>query len=90
MLTIPKFFTYAEVARLLTCSRTTVFDLVKRGDLAVVRISPQVVRITADEVERFLNERMARSASPSAAPARRRVAKRVLRPRDAAPQPAAS
>ena len=49
--------TVKDVARRLSIGRTTVYELIARGELAAVRIG-RARRIPASAVERFIAERM--------------------------------
>ncbi len=50
LLTVP------EVATALHVSRSTVYNLVERGELAAVRVSNSI-RVARDELRRFLSAR---------------------------------
>jgi putative molybdopterin biosynthesis protein len=46
-----------DAARVLKLSRTTVYDLLRRGELRIVRVG-RAVRIPRSEIERFARERL--------------------------------
>ncbi len=50
----PEVFTIAETACRLKVSRTTAYQLIKRGELAAVRVGADM-RVPADAITRFLN-----------------------------------
>jgi len=52
----PLLLTIPEAARLLRVSRAQAYQLAARGDLPVVRIG-RSVRVRADRLERWLDER---------------------------------
>lgn len=54
-MTEPTMYTVAEVAQLLRVHYQTVRNMIKRGDLKVVRTG-NTIRVTASEVKRLLGE----------------------------------
>lgn len=50
------FLTVKEVANFLSISTHTVYKLIDDGKLAVKKISPRKTMITADELDKYLNE----------------------------------
>lgn len=46
--------TTTEAARVLRIGKTSLYELVKRGDLAKVKIGTKTVRIPRAEIERYL------------------------------------
>ena len=52
--------TYAQAARYLNVARSTLFDLVGRGEVQVVRISGRCVRFRLEDLEEFVEARLSR------------------------------
>lgn len=52
----PRMLTLAEVAQALTVSRTTVYAIIRRGDLHPVKIGRRAV-INLDDLNRYIAER---------------------------------
>lgn len=52
----------AQVAAILGVSRSTVLRVVRTGQLACVRVGPRTIRVSVDELERFLE---AQRSTPS-------------------------
>ncbi len=48
-------FTKPDVAKMLGCSLQTVHRLIKRGELNPTRIGVRLVRITSQELNRYLS-----------------------------------
>lgn len=55
-----RLLTPAEVAERLQISKAMAYNLMKRGDIDVVRIG-SLVRVRAEDLERFIAERRAGS-----------------------------
>lgn len=93
MTTNPEFLTIAATAAFFGVSRQSIYNWIAAGAISTVRIGPRTVRVTRAEIDRFIAARTKRVAqpvdTPVEKPAQRRVAKRVLTPRTAAPQPTA-
>ncbi|HXF73905.1 MAG TPA: helix-turn-helix domain-containing protein [Actinomycetota bacterium] len=47
-----------EAAEILGCSRSAVYDLIRRGAIPHVRLSAGIVRVPEDELEAFLRARV--------------------------------
>jgi excisionase family DNA binding protein len=43
----------AEVARELRCSKNTIYELIRMGQLRALRIGERNIRLTREEVERY-------------------------------------
>ena len=52
--------TYLEAARYLAVGRSTLYDLVGRGELPVVRLSSRCVRLRRQDLEEFVSARVSR------------------------------
>ena len=52
--------TYAEAARYLAVGRSTLYDLVGRGELPVVRVRRRCVRFRRQDLEEFVEARLSR------------------------------
>jgi excisionase family DNA binding protein len=48
----PAVMKVAEVANELRCSKNTVYDLIRSGQLRVLRLGDRNIRITREEVDR--------------------------------------
>ncbi len=55
-LAIPRLLRPAEVARLLTTSRTTVYRLIGSGELPCVRFAGATVRVKESDLAAFIEE----------------------------------
>jgi len=67
MLSVMAISTYlapAHVAAILGVSRSTVLRLVRTGQLPCIRVGPRTIRVSVEELERFLAARI--SPSPDA------------------------
>ena len=64
--------TLAEVGARLGISRTSVWRLVRSGDLPSVRITETLRRVDPDDLARWIDERRERSAPASVVPLSRR------------------
>ena len=63
---LPELVTYAEAERLLGVKRSTVYRLVRRGDLEAIAITPKAIRIRVDSIDRHLR---AKAVEAKAVPA---------------------
>ena len=52
--------TYLEAADYLHVGRSTLYDLVGRGELPFVRLSPRCVRFRRQDLEEFVDARVTR------------------------------
>jgi excisionase family DNA binding protein len=52
--------TYVDAADYLQVGRSTLYDLVGRGELPVVRLSPRCIRFRRQDLEEFVEERVSR------------------------------
>ena len=52
-----RLLTLDDAARALSISRRTLDRLVAAGDIRTIHVSPRVVRVEVDEVERYLRVR---------------------------------
>ena len=55
-----RLLTYPEAADYLCVGRSTLYDLVGRGELPVVRMSPRCVRFRREDLEEFVEARVSR------------------------------
>ena len=55
-----RLMTYSEAARYLAVGRSTLYDLVGRGELPVVRMGPRCVRLRRQDLDQFVEARMSR------------------------------
>ena len=62
--------TLAEVGARLGISRTSVWRLVRSGDLPSVRITETLRRVDPDDLERWIDERRQRRPSAEVVPLR--------------------
>jgi excisionase family DNA binding protein len=53
---VPLAFRPAEAARMLGCSRATIFELMAAGRIKALKLSPRVTLIPRAELERLLTE----------------------------------
>jgi excisionase family DNA binding protein len=67
------YYTPREAAEILAISDDAVLDLVKRGGLPALRLSPRITRIPIAAFDRWLEGFRPRRRRVSIAPARRRV-----------------
>lgn len=56
----PKLLTFEQAAEALAVSRTTVQELVDRGELPVVSVTGRAVRVDARDVEAFVKRKRER------------------------------
>jgi len=69
MLSVMAISTYlapAHVAAILGVSRSTVLRLVRTGQLPCIRVGPRTIRVSVEELERFLATRSTPSQRASA------------------------
>ncbi len=52
------YLSVREVAQRWGVHRNTIYNLIRRGEIRVVRVSPKAFRIAREEVERFERERL--------------------------------
>jgi excisionase family DNA binding protein len=67
------YYTPREAAEMLAISDDAVLDLIKRGDIPALRISPRITRIPIVAFDRWREGYRPRRRRVSIAPARRRV-----------------
>ena len=67
------YYTPREVAEILAISDDAVLDLINRGDMPGLRISPRITRIPIAAFDRWREGYRPRRRRVSIAPARRRV-----------------
>lgn len=78
------YYTPREVADILAISDDAVLDLVNRGSLPALRVSPRITRIPIDAFDRWREGYVHRRRQVSIAPARRHV---VVGESETVPQP---
>jgi excisionase family DNA binding protein len=57
---VSRLLSFEEVGQALSVSRTTVQELVDRGELPVVAVTGRAVRVDARDIEVFLRSRRSR------------------------------
>lgn len=78
------YYTPREVAAILAISDDAVLDLVNRGTMPALRVSPRITRIPIAAFDRWREGFVPRRRRVSIAPARRQV---VVGEGEAVPQP---
>ena len=53
---MPKLLKIAEVAEILSVSKTTIYRLIQIGDLPAVHIGDELVRVRVEDLEKFILE----------------------------------
>ncbi len=71
---LPLYYTPKEVAEMLSISDDAVLDLINRGDLPALRVSPRITRIPIAGFERWREGYVPRRRRVVIRPARREVA----------------
>jgi excisionase family DNA binding protein len=64
---IPRLLTTSECAEILNCSSRYVLMLIEAGELPGVDLGSRAVRVTPDDLERFIRSRRHRRRPPRAA-----------------------